>query len=41
MVELTREGVIPERVEPSVLEVDVDLCMMEENVDFSVRRVLI
>ena len=37
MVEFAREGVVPERVEP--LDVEVDLCLMEWDVDFSVRRV--
>ena len=38
MVEFAREGVAPDRVEPSVLDVEVDLCVMEWDVDFSVRR---
>lgn len=38
MAECARKGVIPERVEPSILDVEVDLCMMEHDVDFSVRR---
>jgi len=37
MVEFAREGVVPERVEPSVLDVEVDLCLMEWCVEFSVR----
>ena len=37
MVEFAREGVVPERVEPSVLDVEVELCLMEWDVDFSVR----
>ena len=37
MVEFAREGVVPERVEPSVLDVEVELCLMERDVDFSVR----
>lgn len=41
IVEAAREGIVPERVEPSVLDVEVELCLMEEDVDFSVRRVLI
>ena len=41
IVEAAREGVVPERVDPSVLGVEVGLCLMEEDVDFSVRRVLI
>ena len=41
MVRFAREGVVPERVEVSVLDVEVDLCLMEWEVDFSVRRVLI
>ncbi|MEL7671870.1 hypothetical protein [Methanobacterium sp.] len=41
IINAAREGLIPERVEPSVLNVEVDLCMMEDEVDFSVRRVLI
>lgn len=38
IVKFARENVVPERVEPSVLDVEVDLCMMEDDVDFSVRR---
>jgi len=41
IIEAARKGVVPERVEPSILDVEVDLCMMENEVDFSVRRVLI
>ena len=41
IVEAAKEGVIPERVDASVLDVEVDLRMMEDEVDFSVRRVLI
>jgi len=38
MKESARKGVIPERVESSILDIEVDLCMMEHDVDFSVRR---
>jgi hypothetical protein len=38
IVEFAREGVVPERLEPSVLDVEVDLCLMEWGVEFSVRR---
>lgn len=38
MVEFAREGMVPERVETFVLDMDVDLCLMEEDVDFSVRE---
>lgn len=38
MIEPARQGVVPERVKPSILNVEVDLCMMEHDVDFSVRR---
>jgi hypothetical protein len=38
MKECARQSVIPERVESSILDVEVDLCMMEHDVDFSVRR---
>ena len=41
MVEFAREGVVPERVEPPVLDVEVELCLMELSVDFSVRKSLI
>ena len=37
MVEFAREGAVPNRVEPSVLDVEVDLCLMEWSVEFSVR----
>jgi len=37
MVEFARDGVVPERVEPSVLDVEVELCLMEGGVEFSVR----
>ena len=40
MVEFARDSVVPERVEPSVLDVDVELCLIELDVDFSVRRVV-
>lgn len=33
-----RQSMFPERIEPSVLDVEVDLCLMECDVDFSVRR---
>jgi len=36
--ECARKGMIPERVETSILDIEVDLCMMEHDVDFSVRR---
>ena len=39
IVEFAREGVVPERVEPSVLDVEVDLCLREWDVEFSVRNV--
>lgn len=38
MIESARQGVVPERVDPSILNVEVDLCIMEHEVDFSVRR---
>lgn len=38
MIEPARQGVVPERVKPSILNVEVDLCTMEHDVDFSVRR---
>ena len=38
MKECARKGVIPERVESSILDIEVDLRMMEHNVGFSVRR---
>ena len=41
MVKFARDGVVPERVEPSVLDAEVELCLMEWDVDFSVRMVLI
>jgi hypothetical protein len=41
IVDAAREGIVPERVHPSVLGVEIGLCLMEEDVDFSVRRVLI
>lgn len=41
IVEAAREGIVPERVDPYVLGVEIGLCLMEEDVDFSVRRVLI
>ncbi len=41
IVEAAREGIVPKRVDPSVLSVEIGLCLIEEDVDFSVRRVLI
>lgn len=41
MVEFAREGVVPERVEASVLDVEVELCLMEWGVEFSVRKLKI
>lgn len=41
MVEFAREGVVPESVKPSVLDLEVDLCLMERDVEFSVRSDLI
>jgi len=41
MIKCARKCVIPERVETSILEIEVDLCMMEHDMDFSVRRRLI
>ena len=41
IVEAAREGIVPERVDPSVLGVEIGLCLMEEDVDFSVRMCLI
>ena len=38
MIESAKHGVVPERVDPSILNVEVDLCMMEHDVDFSVRK---
>ncbi len=40
MVEFARDGMVPERVKPSVLDVEVELCLMELDVDFSVRGVI-
>lgn len=37
MVEFAGDGVIPERVVPSVLDVEVELCLMERGVDFLAR----
>lgn len=39
MTESARQGVVPKRVDPSILNLEVDLCMIEHEVDFSVRRV--
>ena len=41
MIEFAMEGIVPKRVDPSILSVEIGLCLMEEDVDFSVRRVLI
>lgn len=38
MVKFARDGMVPERVEPFVLDVEVELCLMEWDVEFSVRR---
>lgn len=37
MVEFAREDVVHERVETSVLDMEVELCLMEWGVEFSVR----
>jgi hypothetical protein len=37
-VKFERESVVPERVEPSVLDVEVELCVMEWSVEFSVKK---
>lgn len=34
MVEFARDSVVPENVEPFVLDVEVDLCLMEWGVEF-------
>ena len=38
MVKFAREGMVPERVEPFVFDLKVDLCLMELDVDFEVRK---
>ncbi|OEC87657.1 MULTISPECIES: hypothetical protein [Methanobacterium] len=41
IVKFARDGVVLERVDASVLDVEADLCMMEQDVDFSVKKRLI
>ena len=38
IIECARKVVVHERVKPSVLDVEVDLCMIDPDVDFSVRK---
>lgn len=37
MIKSARDGVIPERVKPEILDKEVDICLMERDVEFAVR----
>lgn len=38
LVEFAKKGVIPERIDPEVLEVELDICMLEEEMDIHISR---
>ena len=38
LVEFAKNGIIPERVDPKVLEAELDICMLEEEIDIHIKR---
>ena len=36
--EFAKRGVVPERIEPDVLESEIDICMLEEEMDIHINR---
>ncbi len=38
LVEFAKKGVIPERIDPKTLEVELDICMLEEEMDIHINR---
>ena len=38
LVEFAKKGVIPERIEPGVLECELDICMLEEEMETHINR---
>lgn len=39
LIESARQCIIPERIEPKTFNREIDLCMIEQNIDLSVRMV--
>lgn len=38
LVEPAKKGIIPERIDPKVLEAELDICMLEEETDIHIKR---
>lgn len=38
LVEFAKKGIIPERIDPKDLEVELDICMLEEETDIHIKR---
>lgn len=38
MIKSAKECLIPGRIKPEILNKEMDICMMEQDIDFSVRR---
>ena len=38
LVEFAKKDIIPERIDPKVLEVELDICMLEEETDIHIKR---
>lgn len=38
LVEFAKKGVIPKRIDPKALEVELDICMLEEELDIHISR---
>lgn len=38
MIESAKQNNIPERVEPEILDKEIDICLMEQDVEFAVRN---
>jgi len=38
LVVFAKKGIIPERIAPEVLEVELDICMLEEEMDIHINR---
>ncbi len=38
LIKTAKEGIIPERIDPGALEVELDICMLEEEIDIHITR---
>ncbi|PAV05467.1 hypothetical protein [Methanobacterium bryantii] len=38
LVEFAKKGIIPERIDPKVLEAELDICMLEEELEIHISR---